>query len=546
MFRTEALRQRIELINHLIEFGRQLILIQGGSGLGKTSLLEAIEQAAPPSWIFVRITAGPTLNRSALLDKIAQNLDFEPTEKFSETEVLEEIQRRLQILEKSNQIVVLMVDDAEQLPVESHPLLLELAHREDDAVELRVILAADNSESSLHDHLQASANQQAVIHTVDMPQMDREQTASLLSWWQDQELSDEAIGRGGGGFSSAAIDEIFEQSNGRPGDILILARQHWLSGQNVQLRKDPVKKYIVMGALALTVIALVTFFDKDTEDNEVSDLKIDLPQSPTPPVADEDPKPENIASTTESQTVTKQPSTAVAESLVAEESSVEGETSPSGNLDATITDARGTPDLPLAVDDGLDGMLAATLAENVIADLDSADEDEPAASTETPATPVPDPPQSKAEDPDSTSTAPQQPKVTVKLRSEPVQQDEPKEEIVKVEQAPPEPVLPAKPPPQPVEPASPYSLAGLLRDFSNGYVLQLFGVRSHDAASEYIAKHSLTGNSTVVASMHEGEPWYVVIFGRYNNRDEAQKAANSLTARLPNVKPWPRPVSSLK
>ena len=199
-------------------------------------------------------------------------------------------------------------------------------------------------------------------------------------------------------------------------------------------------------------------------------------------------------------------------------------------------------------------MLAAALAEEVISQLDnhteqSANPNE-AGNTTAPDKEPPPVPKQQTEKSDekridattAESTPKPQPQVKVKLRSKPDQQSE------TIKSPPAELKLPKKTAPRTTAKAkpAPYTLAHLLRDLPNGYVLQLFGVRDHDAASNYIAKHELQAESAIVASMHEGQPWYVVIHGRFQNRDEAAKAAQSLSQRLSNVKPWPRPVSSLK
>ncbi len=129
------------------------------------------------------------------------------------------------------------------------------------------------------------------------------------------------------------------------------------------------------------------------------------------------------------------------------------------------------------------------------------------------------------------------PKISVKIRSQANTGEKPS---VTGE---PKPVLP-KPAKKPKK--TTYSLARLLRESPNGYVLQLFGVRNHDAATKYIAKHKITADSTVVASMHEGSPWYVVIYGQYVSRAKASEAIPGISQKLPSVKPWPRPISSLK
>ncbi|MEM7465802.1 MAG: AAA family ATPase [Pseudomonadota bacterium] len=556
MFRTEALRQRIELINHLIEFGRQLILIQGGPGLGKTTLLNALVEAADPNWIFVSVIAGPTLKRASLIEKIADSLDFEPTERFEEHEVLDEIQRRLQILTKSNQIVVLTIDDAEQLPVESYGLLFELAHRDDDAIEMRVVLSANNADATMLDQLHANNDQQAVIHTVDMPHMDHEQTASLLSWWQEQEFRGDDAGRKTI-FSASTVDEIHAQSKGVPGDILILARQFWLTGQNSTLRPDPVKKYIALGIVAIIAIGLFSFFGKDFGEPEVEEQLIELPTE------EQVPAPKTIPDASVMETA-PEPSEQVTDKAIESGNNTSPqnhEPTPDNNLGATISSNENVEHLPLVVGDNLDAMLAATLAEEITTNATtveshsealSSPQDEPKdqepekIESETPATMV-----KQAQMESKPETAKVQPKVVVKIRSQP-EAPEPSPTLEPpVAESPPRPSSPAPAatlpkPSSPAKSSGEYSLARLLRESPNGYVLQLFGVRNHDAASKYVAKHKLDGSSTIVASMHNGEPWYVLIYGQFETREAATDVAKTLTNKLTNIKPWPRPVSSLK
>lgn len=551
MFRTEALRQRIELINHLVEFGRQVILIQGPAGFGKTTMLDAIEESAEPGWILIRFNAGPTLNGDSLLEKISVNLDFEPTEKFSDQEICDEIYRRLEILQKSNQIVVVVIDDAHELPAETHPLLLKLAHNDEASAELRVVLAADSSDSSLLDSLQSNAEQSALIHTVEIPRMDREQTASLLSWWQDQQSLPEILAKPVK-FSSAIIDEIYESSEGIPGVIITLARQYRLKGTNTQLRADPVKKYIVIGSLAFLLVLVFSFFGKDKDTAEEQQLNIELPNSvteETPPTSSE----------AQSSTLT-----AAVESTSVQAAAPKNLPPPetTNNLDKKLEllPEPATP-TPLSNSGGLEDMLSAQLAEGVLPGPQLEPQEESQHSTP-PTETMEDDSTNKTEIRSTTQIEPQVPDAsTTRESSTPkpaektaeTQADTPKISVKIRSQAnaggkssvteEPKPVL-AKPAEKPKK--TTYSLARLLRESPNGYVLQLFGVRNHDAATKYIAKHNITADSTVVASMHEGSPWYVVIYGQYGSRAKASEAIPGISQKLPSVKPWPRPISSLK
>lgn len=538
MFRTEALRQRIELINHLIEFGRQLILIQGATGFGKTTMLDAIEESAEPGWIVIRFNAGPTLNGESLLEKISASLDFEPTERFSEEEVCSEIHRRLEILDKSNQIVIVAIDDAHELPAATHSLLLRLAHNDEATAEIRVVLAADSSDASLLDHLQTSAAQQALIHTVDIPKMDLEQTASLLSWWQDQQQETPGLTQDEK-FSRPTIDEIYENSGGIPGNIIILARQYLLRGANTQLRADPVKKYIVIGVIAFLAVAVFGFFGKDVAEHTEQELDIELPESvaeietpslQVPPPSPVKPLPNPVKD--EEHLDAPKPS------------------QPANNLNLKLQASPQTEKLdPISSSAKLDDMLTTALLEGVLADnapglesTEKATDTPPApAAPEAPAQPIAQPPQSEVKPSLKTATenkpTPEKPAVIVKIRTPP-----PAPVVVEAPKAAPPEVKNKRENSE----KSGYSLAKLFRESPQGYVLQLFGVRNHDAAIRYVNKHSIKANSAVVASLHEGAPWYVVVYGQYSSRQAATAAAGTLSQKLPNVKPWPRPISSLK
>lgn len=588
MFRTEALRQRIELINHLIEFGRQIILIQGASGYGKTTLIDALEETAEPGWVIIRFKAGPTLNRESLLEKISASLDFEPTERFSEEEVCSEIHRRLEILDKSNQIVVVVIDDAHELPSDTHSLLLALAHDDDAAAEIRVVLAANNSDSSLLDHLQTSAVEKALTHTVDLPKMDREQTASLLSWWQDQQHS--APGANSDDkFSSATIDEIYAHSEGVPGNIVVLARQHRLRGNNTQLRADPVKKYLILGGIALLAVTLFSFFGKDVSEHEEQDLIVELPDSvaieitepaltplpetedlPLVPLSDKNPsdKDPNDKSSPDQHNV-QSPDDLSDDPVHNPNPAVAGQQEPlnAANLDQRLPSQPNQVPAPVENTGRLEDMLNTALFDEVARNDTSEvapNENRPAPDTqeEQQQTPITAPVAVEANDnmnpPPVNRIEPNEPASEIAITQEPTPTIEPKISVKLREQSAPVAKLekpkalpaPESAPPQPKvkNPAnkSKYSLANLLRESPNGYVLQLIGVRDHDAAAKYIDKHSITAKSTVVASMHRGEPWYVVIYGQFDSREQAVAAAGGVKEALPNVKPWPRPISSLK
>lgn len=52
---TPALRERLDLVHHLFEFGRQIMMITGANGSGKSRLLQQIEKEAADGWETLRL-----------------------------------------------------------------------------------------------------------------------------------------------------------------------------------------------------------------------------------------------------------------------------------------------------------------------------------------------------------------------------------------------------------------------------------------------------------------------------------------------------------
>jgi hypothetical protein len=73
-FVTPALRQRIDLVRHLLEFGRQIVVLTGVPAAGKSALLHRVSEPGEKNWRVLRYIAGPMLNRASLLRKIATEL----------------------------------------------------------------------------------------------------------------------------------------------------------------------------------------------------------------------------------------------------------------------------------------------------------------------------------------------------------------------------------------------------------------------------------------------------------------------------------------
>ena len=88
----------------------------------------------------------------------------------------------------------------------------------------------------------------------------------------------------------------------------------------------------------------------------------------------------------------------------------------------------------------------------------------------------------------------------------------------------------------------------LLRAQPQEYALQLLGVRNKKSAQDFIKRFSRQLNSeklNVYETTFKGQPWFVVVYGPYQNKINASDEAVSLSRSLKS-QPWVRPISKIQ
>lgn len=81
---------------------------------------------------------------------------------------------------------------------------------------------------------------------------------------------------------------------------------------------------------------------------------------------------------------------------------------------------------------------------------------------------------------------------------------------------------------------------------SKGYTLQVLGARSGKSVEEFMASKASRDKLYYFTTLYKGKPWHVVVFGQYANRDAAKRAINSLPSELKKLKPWPRSIKGVQ
>ena len=119
-------QQKLDILLHLTQYGNELVLVAGPPGSGKTTLLQQYLLKALDNWIVACIDAQNGIDERKLLQQLfhQMNMDFQGA---AHSELFERMQHHFDTLQHNAQQAVLLIDNAEQLPVTAFKRVLEMA-----------------------------------------------------------------------------------------------------------------------------------------------------------------------------------------------------------------------------------------------------------------------------------------------------------------------------------------------------------------------------------------------------------------------------------
>lgn len=500
-FATPALAQRLDLIEHLVEYGSQLLLVVGEAGIGKTRMLTEMLLRAQAHWRTCAVAANPMLDAAALLDRIVTGFSLPLPQGEGLGDRLEALETHLKAAEDAMLVPVVYVDDAHELPLDAFLLLMQLAEPQPQRARLRVVLFCEPQITAMLATPKLAPFRQGVLHAVDLPPFSPTETRDFIEWHLGQrELEDHAAAQR---FTSEVVRSIHKASGGLPGRIQQVAQRVWEgSGRNTEApgalpgpwqRLAAHPRYLVGGGIGLLallgLLALVQNLSRDPSE----------PPSPAPVTLELPPPP---GSDQPMAAVRTDPGTA-------------------GDVAPAVAEAD-LEELPLPFTDG--------------------DPPDRPPNGEVPTTAEPEAP-SPADPPLEAPPPPQPPRPEAPM--EPVPPPSP---APAPEPAPPPQPAPAPPRPAPTEAPSATPRDGLWLQAQNPshYTLQLLGSHDKQAVLQFLNQHRLNDRGAWYASEHQGRPWYVAVYGIYPNRAEASAAAATLPPAVQALKPWPRSISDVR
>ena len=499
-------RQRLDLVHHLLEFGNQMVVIQGDLGSGRTRMLECICSEAEATWTVVE-AHDEIESPESLLRFLAQSLSIrELTDDDNIEGSITRIREELVRLENDRCLCVLVIDDAERLSDELCVLLFTLAHAQNGAGELRILLTG-SMDSDFSGRLQQMAPTPSLVHLVDIPPLNPTQIDALVQSFA------QAAGQGDV-FADLDRTQLTLDARGNPAatiaalyELLDVGSATDVPAAAPQMGNYP--RYALLSLALLIGAAAVLFIGVGSRQNKLEEREIALPNKEPETGSQAVPAAQHANTATAEikrvDTRAAGPVTLVPISAPPAERPVE-------TLDMT------------AADHGPITAQVQTTTSDGVRDPDPYDAADTLTQTETAVAPeaIPLAPPSA-----ETTPAPARQEATQPAQST-------------------FDYAANKPTDTGITTAASYNREWVLTQDPQSYVLQFIGVRDRSAAMRFMEAHELASRSTVIELAHEGAPWFVLVFGHFPDRDAAVAAINDLAPALSRLKPWARPVHSLR
>jgi DamX protein len=562
--------QRLNLLQHMTQYSNLLLIVQGEHGVGKTSLLSRFIKNKAGNWHICEVTANTMMDAGQLLFQAAQGFGLEQLPQDS-GELQEMLYARVAELHHGDQIPLLVIDDAHELPKDALLAIFHLADAQvDDANLLRIILFAEPQIEKILNAKDVRPLRERITHTMEIPPLDEDTTAEYL-----KHRMAVAGFNGGSPFTPKMVKRIYKASAGIPERINKLAHETLDKGdfereeaeEIVVPAQQPRRRYqtTVLIGIAVVAIALVLVFQSRInrlfEDKPAQTKTLPIPLAENTPAIQPAPQPAPTPTpkTPPATLVTQVPAPATAEKPPVQEKIIPLQTPPATPSTQPVapapTSAEATKQTaPLAEKPAVTPVL-----------------EKPEAA----ATPQPPLPtlrvQSVTPDPVPAGNTPQ----TIMLHGEGFT---PESRVFvswanKDHEIPPARVKLINDKQLQVKLtvgtqhdkwqvhvtdanngnsntlAFRVATPALLRQQTNDWVLaqepgkftlQLFGSHEQKNAETFIRRHKLGKQAKVFISERKGKDWYSVIYNVYPDQAAARSASRTLPASLKKIKPWVR------
>ncbi|ODN68091.1 SPOR domain-containing protein [Methylophaga muralis] len=504
------IKQRLDLVLHLLRASDKIPLLYGPKGLGKTTALKALMNLGGDDLRFCYIQAEPSLTIQFMVSRCLQVFGA-PQENTLGSNNLQLLQQRLQQLQALQIRPILLIDDVSKLaePLRQQ-LKIWLDWQHADKYLWRAVLTDVAADSIVTDN---DRLQSLMLTPIPLA----ETAAYLLQRLQGAGFN------GDSPFNERALARIHRQSAGNPAKLNQAAHQFLLGqGKSRQLQlplsfKLPKispkinkirfkwNKWFGLAPVGV-LLAVVLIYQQQINDWFVSDtdtiqddlfVNEDLTEELPMVVVNE---PEELTSVAEADRLE------LLELLDELEQTVEAPAVeiPESELEAELESVIPEPELSAEI---LETEIIPSESITAISTNDAA--------------------QNNVVEVTEAETATDEQQSTSKT-----------EEIKPVELIPP-PAPVSKPDPSLVD-TTIKDKDWILQQSGKAFTFQLMGSWDRTEIERFVKKHSLTGNVAIFESMRDDKVWYALIYGVYPSRDVAMRSSKQWPSPLNKVKPWLR------
>lgn len=261
LYLTPQLQHRVKGIKKVIAGGNRLVLICGAPGAGKSTLADYLESIPEQGWMVGLVPAAADMSREKLAYEIIQQVS--PDKADDPAAAIAQLHRFLEYSNNNALIPVFIIDDADELPVDTLKFILELAALRYLESAFRFVLFADDTLADRLEDPRLNAAGPDNIYKVNLPALTRNQLKEYL----DTRLSS------AGDVSKYPFDEddlssIYRTSGGLPRGVNILASRLMWS----QIRPEPARPgygRMVVAVAGIAITGALVYYNQFQGTNEI-------------------------------------------------------------------------------------------------------------------------------------------------------------------------------------------------------------------------------------------------------------------------------------
>lgn len=487
----------VDLIRFLLEYDPQLLVVTGARGVGKTVLLSAITDRAPPTWRVCSASACTLATPQAMFIELLRQLEL-PAPGAGALNVAS-ISERLYKLQRGGYLPVLLLDDVQVLRNEVIEAILALAIVPENQTSppLRIALFGVPALAGQV----AALNQAAPVRYLQIPAFDDAQAKEYVAFRRNDTLEHvERI------LAGAQLDEMMIETEGLPAKI-----NQWMDqGGTVKLAaapRSPGRGLAWLGAAALAALLASGFVFQERISEVIAPL-----------VTDQAPAPRSAEGLTELPPAAARPLAQVELGVTA-------------GVDAPPAEA-GSPEVE-SPEAGQDIVVPESVSPVL----------EPASTEPAPAIPDTATATAPAGDEAVTVTEPEPPNAPVattadRTRPAAAESTAPSRAMTVMTAA----AAPSSPAPEATAVPGPQD-DGIRREawiqaqHQDAYTLRIMSVRNEAALKEYVKDNNLLDQVAYYTAWRSTGAWYVLVYGVYPSEAKALEAMREVDARLGIKKP---------